>query len=702
MASKFPEFKPTNDQRETMLALMDTVLCPLTDAETETLIQSAKETKGNNLTREEIVAFAQAKASDYDIVNWFIDSLVRAAPAQKLSDVNLALNLLGSRAGSLALTGHFTAYKDLTRDQRIEVMRRWSNSSLLMLRSIHKLFYQLTTSSIFKQPDNPLHKALGYPGPDPHMHGEKHSSQVKERYEFINIPEGVTELTFDAVIIGTGAGGGPVAAKLAKAGKKILVVEKAKYLHEAEFQLDEVHGFKSFYERETIFSSLDGSVNIYAGSAFGGGTTINWCASLKPQHFVRQEWAKQGLNHFVSNKFSEQLDEVYQRIGATTAHISHNESNKILIDGCKRLGFPVEDIPQNVGECPHECGWCFLGCRYSEKNGSMNTWLRDARDNGAQFVEQCYVDRVLIKKGKAVGIEATIAGNKNRKLIVHSQQVIVSGGSLNTPGILLRSGLKNKNIGKHLRMHPCHVVFGVFPDKQVNTFKGSIMTSLSTVAENHDGTYYGAKLEVPVIHPGGFSAVFPWKNPLDYKQRLIRYPNTSPILILSRDKTSEGSISYDENNQVIVDYSVTKRDKHSIMFAVLKALDVLVAAGATELFTCQSGIDTFVFVKGEDRYGQIDNKRYIAWKEQVKNYGLLEAGAGIFAAHQMGSCRMGVSPKSSVVKPGGETWEIKNLYVADASVFPTASGVNPMVTTEATALYIADTILQSNSINSHL
>lgn len=281
MTSVFPAFNPTKEQRETMLALMDTILCPLTDAETEALIQTANQSQGNKLTREDIVAFAQAKASDYDIVSFFIDTLVRAAAASKLSEVTLVLNLLGSRAGSLALTGHFTAYKDLSRQQRIEVMRKWSNSSLLMLRSIHKLFYQLTSSNVFKQPNNKLHKALGYPGPDPHMHGEKHTSKIKEHYEFLKVPEGVTEMTFDAVVIGTGAGGGPVAAKLAKAGKKVLVVEKAKYLHETEFQLDEVHGFKSFYERETIFTNLDGSMNIYAGSSFGGATTINWSASLK-------------------------------------------------------------------------------------------------------------------------------------------------------------------------------------------------------------------------------------------------------------------------------------------------------------------------------------------------------------------------------------------------------------------------------------
>lgn len=281
MSNKFPDFKLTKEQHETLLALMDTIMAPLTEADAEILVETAKNHKGHTLSREEIMTFAKAKASDFDIVGAFIDSLTRAAAAQKLNDVTLALNLLSSRAGTLALTGHFTAFKDLSRKDRDEIMRKWSLSPLLMLRSIHKLFYQLTASNVFRQTGSPLHKVIGYPGPDPHMHGDKHTDKLKDRYEFIQVPEGVTELTFDAVIIGSGAGGGPVAATLAKAGKSVLVLEKAKYLHESEFELNEAHGFKNFYERETVFSTLDGSVNIYAGSAFGGATTINWCASLK-------------------------------------------------------------------------------------------------------------------------------------------------------------------------------------------------------------------------------------------------------------------------------------------------------------------------------------------------------------------------------------------------------------------------------------
>jgi hypothetical protein len=282
MTAKYPELKLNNDQHETLVALMDTIFSSIDESEAEMLIETAKATEGHSsLSREELLAFAKAKASDYNITDKFLDSLSRAAAEQKLSDVTFALTLLGTRAGSLALTGHFKPYKDLSRKEREEVMKKWSTSSMVMLRSLHKVFFQLTANNVFKQPNCPLHKTIGYPGPDPEMHGAKHTDKLKERYEFLDIPEGVTELTYDVVVVGTGAGGGPTAATLAKAGKKVLVLEKAKYLHESEFELNEVHGYSNLYERGTIFSTLDGSVNIYAASAFGGATTVNWLASLK-------------------------------------------------------------------------------------------------------------------------------------------------------------------------------------------------------------------------------------------------------------------------------------------------------------------------------------------------------------------------------------------------------------------------------------
>lgn len=95
---------------------------------------------------------------------------------------------------------------------------------------------------------------------------------------------------------------GVIASQLAQAGKSVLVIEKGAYHHEEEFIFEESAGFANLYENGGFAPSYEGGISILAGSVFGGGTTVNWSASLKLQHFVREEWAKQGLSHFMSPK----------------------------------------------------------------------------------------------------------------------------------------------------------------------------------------------------------------------------------------------------------------------------------------------------------------------------------------------------------------------------------------------------------------
>lgn len=322
----------------------------------------------------------------------------------------------------------------------------------------------------------------------------------------------------------------------------------------------------------------------------------------------------------------------------------------------------------------------------------MNTWLRDANQHNAKFLVKTKVNKVITKNGKAAGVECVV--NYDRKVNIKANQVVVSAGSLQSPGVLIRSGLKNKNIGRNLRLHPCSITFGFF-DREIRTFQGSIMTAVSGVAESVDNDGYGAKLEVPCLHPGSFSTVLPWRGAAAHKELMMRYDRCAPILILSRDKDSTGVVRYDDKDNAIVDFNLSSRDRKSLLAGIDRSLNILVAAGAREVHTGQFGVDPFIFKDSEE--SRVDNPRFVAWKQQVIKYGFPQEGAGVFCAHQMGSNRMGISSKTSVVKPTGETWEVKDLYVADASVFPTASGVNPMVTTEAIALHIADCILNKNS-----
>ncbi|CAO3592279.1 unnamed protein product [Absidia cylindrospora] len=314
---------------------------------------------------------------------------------------------------------------------------------------------------------------------------------------------------WDCIVIGSGGGGGVTASELSKAGKSVLVIEKGTYYHESDLSLEESDAMANMYELGGFFSSADGNVNILAGSTFGGGTTVNWSASLKLQHFVREEWAKQGLSHFLSPKFANDLERVFQRIGASTDGVKHNGSNQNLVDGCKALGYHVADLHQNTGGQSHSCGYCYSGCKDGVKRGTSTTWLRDAQEYGARFIDRTKVLRVLVENDKAVGVEAMINHEQGqRKVKIYSDTVVCAAGSLQTPGVLQRSGLKNKFIGRHLRLHPCAITYGYF-NTPVDTFEGSIMTSVSNVAENLDGEGYGCKLEVPSTPASSYSTLYP-------------------------------------------------------------------------------------------------------------------------------------------------------------------------------------------------
>ncbi|KAI8070938.1 hypothetical protein BC940DRAFT_253231 [Gongronella butleri] len=688
-------FDLNKEQWKVLKAMLDTFIAPLDDEQTQQLVDKYANGK-TGASADAIAKFAKLSGSGLDYKETMLGFINRASSPENHRDLHLILSILSTRAGSLLLTGKFVPFYEQSQKEREAVINGWRTSAIPKLRLLFRGMSGVSLNPIYGSKDNAiLHNAMGYTPACPERNRTDYQPpQQWARLPMLNEAELLQQGRWDAIVIGSGGGGGVVACELAKAGKSVLVIEKGTYYHENDLQINESDAYKRMYEQGGFFTSADGSINIAAGSTFGGGTAVNWCCSLKLQHFVREEWARQGLSHFVSPKFSNDLERVYQRIGASTAGVVHNGSNQILLDGSKKLGMHNDVLPQNTGGMIHNCNFCYAGCRDGIKNGTNLTWLRDAQGNGAQFIDRTKVLRVLTKNGKAVGVEALINhGGPLHKVKLHADLVVCSAGSLQTPGVLQRSGLKNKHIGKHLRLHPCSIALGFF-DHIVDNHQGAIMTAISTSAENVDGQGYGAKLEVPSTPAGSYSVLVPWRSTADHKETMLRYRHYCPILILSRDKDTNSTVRYDEHGNLIVDYPISKHDVQSILEGILRALDVLVAAGAREVRTGQFASEPFVFRAGEE--SRVDNPRYVQWRQTVQKIGLPSFGAGLFAAHQMGTARMGVSPSISVVKPTGETWEVKDLFVADASVFATASGVNPMVTTEAIALHVADSILQKD------
>lgn len=311
-------------------------------------------------------------------------------------------------------------------------------------------------------------------------------------YNFLQFPPGSQPETLDVdvVIVGSGCGGAVTAKNLAEAGLRVLVVEKSYFYSSKAFPMNPNEAYINMYENAGATASEDGTVAILAGSTWGGGGTINWSAALQTQAYVRQEWADMGLRFFTSLEFQRSLDRVCDRMGVNTEHIEHNRQNNVILEGARKLGYAAKPVPQNTGNSEHYCGYCTLGCHSAGKKGPTESFLLDAAKAGAIFVEGFKADKVRFDKktrhGKrvAVGVEGiwtsrdsylglTGEGAVQRKLIINAKKVVVSSGTLNSPLLLLRSGIKNSHIGKNLHLHPGRII-SLLPSSTFSVFRKSI------------------------------------------------------------------------------------------------------------------------------------------------------------------------------------------------------------------------------------
>jgi choline dehydrogenase-like flavoprotein len=524
-------------------------------------------------------------------------------------------------------------------------------------------------------------------------------------YEFIQIPPGDQPETIetDVLVVGSGCGGGVCAKNLAESGYRVLVVEKGHSWTPDHFPMEPINGLNHLFMNGAFISSDDTSVNIVAGQTWGGGGTVNWSASLQTQGFVRREWAERGLPFFTSAEFQTSLDRVCDRMGVSTEFINHNRPNQILLEGARKLGYSHKDVPQNTGGKQHDCGHCTYGCGSCEKQGPVVSYLPDAARAGAKFIEGFHAEEILFsRKGDAqvaTGVMGTwksrdinggVAGEPvtHRKVIINAKRIIVSGGTMQSPLLLLRSGLKNPQIGRNLHVHPVGFLGAVY-DEEINPWDGAILTSVVGEYENLDGKGHGAKLEATNMIPSSWLTWLAWKGGLTYKLNAARMKHMAGYISISRDRDTGRVYADPVDGRVRFQYSPSKFDKNHILEGLVALAKIQYVEGASEIFTVIPGVSTFVRDPAAPRGDGINDERFQAWLDEIRAVGFPTPESSFLSAHQMGTCRMSALEKDGVVDSRGRVWGTEGLYVADASVFPSASGVNPMVTNMAISDWIS-------------
>lgn len=625
-------------------------------------------------------------------------------PHSQRQELCMVLNVLNTRAGSLALTGYLTPFSEQPVHIRESIIQRWAAARLGPLRQLRRSLTILSKQAWIKTSPS-LRRVLGAPRVPVGMKpGKGHD------YEFIQIPPGDKPevIETDVVIVGSGCGGGVSAKNLAEAGHRVLVVEKSYHWTPDHFPMVEVDGWHHLFMSGSFLASDDSSVTIVAGQAWGGGGTVNWSASLQTQGYVRREWAARGLPFFTSAEFQDSLDRVCDRMGVSTQHIKHNRGNEMLLEGARKLGWSAKPVPQNTGGNQHYCGYCNFGCGSCEKQGPVVSFLPDAASAGARFMEGFHAEKIMFSneggKQTATGILGTwtsrdvnggVAGPpvNHRKVLIKAKRVIVSAGSMQSPLLLLRSGLQNAQIGRNLYVHPVSIV-GAVHKEEIRPWDGGILTSVVGEYENLDGKGHGVKLEATNMVPSSWLMWLDWTSGLQYKLDAARMKHMVGYISIARDRDTGRVYADPVDGRVRFSYQTSKFDKAHVLEGILALAKIQYVEGAQEIFTSIPGCKPFVRHGSTPKGDGINDARFQAWLEEVKSRGFPLPESVFVSAHQMGTCRMSAQAKGGVVDGHGKVWGTEGLYVADASVFPSASGVNPMVTNMAISDWISRGIAQ--------
>ncbi len=607
-----------------------------------------------------------------------LDIAGRNPRAAELRQLRMLLAAWDTPALGLALTGRPRRFSQLSRTEREAALLGLSDSRVPAKRA---LFAALKGASLFPyymEAGPALWDSIGYPGPlgvrrDP----------PPPTLDPIEVATDL-DLSCDVVVVGSGAGGGTAAGVLAAAGLDVVVLEAGDHHDESFFDGGEKTGILNLYAAAPQ-ATAEGQVALVAGRGLGGGTVVNYTTSFRTPDRVREQWAALGARQFVEQEYADAMDAVCARLRVNKDHDIAAPRDVALERGAKALGWSVDAMPRNVVGCDMgvECGRCGMGCRIGAKQSVAKTWLVDAAAHGARLHVGVEVRKVLVAGGRATGVEARTA--EGHRVIVRARAVVVAGGAIQTPAILQRSGLRNPNIGRHLRLHPATAIWGVL-DEVVNPWEGAMQSRYVDELMDLDGDGYGVLFETAPLTPGFGTGFVNWRGGEEHLRRMQELRHLLGVAVIVRDRDPGGQVRVGRDGEPVVRYRLSPRDTDHLMRGFEGAARIAEASGAHTIHSPHHRPVNY-------RPGVSGSVESFA--RACRAEGAAPARLALAALHIMGTARMGGSPSGSALNPDGETWDVRGLYVADASCFPTASGVNPMISIESIAYMTATRLAAS-------
>ncbi len=490
------------------------------------------------------------------------------------------------------------------------------------------------------------------------------------------------QLKAEVCVIGTGAGGAVIAKELAEAGRDVIVLEQGGYYTKEDFTQREDEMMPLLYEDGGQRATTDGSLLILQGRNVGGSTVHNLCYCFRTPKPILEKWKREdGLRDLSYDDLVPSFERVEKmlKVKDIKPHEVNTLNNK-LREGCEKLGYHGLIAQHNRENCTTS-GFCLLGCPFDAKQSMLITYIPAASKAGARIYANCAVDRLVAVEDRVRRVEASVLddfGRVQHKVNVEASLVVLSAGAINSPQILLKSGIANSSgqVGKNLHVHPSVVLAGIY-DEDINGYTGVPQSYYIDEFIDLEKDPNSGYILMPVF---GFPVTTAAQLPgfgREHTEIMQSFHRMVGLLVLMHDQ-SAGEVRINRAGKPEISYSVSAKEQKLFVEGMKHCAEILFASGARKVMV---PYEDPLWLKPGDALSAVDAR------------GLRSNEIQIASTHPQSTCRMGEDPKRSVVNSWCRSHDVKNLFVCDMSVFPSSLGAPPQITTaslaDRTAHYIA-------------
>jgi choline dehydrogenase-like flavoprotein len=517
---------------------------------------------------------------------------------------------------------------------------------------------------------------------------------LTDRHEKYGVVKNDIVENVDVCIIGSGAAGAVLAKEFVQSGMKVVLIERGGYHEGKDMNQREVDMMPLLW-KNAGFNFVDSlRIAIAQGCCLGGSTIINDAVCFDTPPRVRQEWNSLGVN-FTEDEWLTHLKKVNTALHVTRVSDDElNRNNLMLKKGAERLG--LREHRNNYRNCVNcmQCGFCHIGCHYETKQNVLVTYIHEALkkpDSDIRVYCNCYIEKIIHSNGTVEGVEGNfldIDGSKIYRIRVNAKIVIVSAGAIASSKLLLQNGIAQETAGVGLCLHPGIEVIGDF-DYEIKGNQGIPMaytvhdfgvtrnTDQTRKDYNFDaGEFLIESIFLPLFQ---FSIALSGSGINQHRRLIERFNNYAMAGIVVRDDNI-GRVALTSTGRASVTYNPREKELKILAKGVEVLGKMWFALGASRIIISHRSMS---IIENEADLPKLIDKI-------LNDPNNLLLGS----AHPQSGNKIGADQANSVVDSDCRVHGFKNLFVCEASVFPTSVGVNPQITVMTVASIIASRIIK--------